>query len=137
MDQLSFEIDDNASWPTLLADDIITQNNEDNIDGAKEFEPKPFPSVIDVSISLKVIENPAVKQYTDNSVYQYGQSDEQKYSNYFTGYNPLTYDYDEVTKLAKIEMDKAVTKITTKRDLTPLWPEDRKIAQPKPKEIIF
>jgi hypothetical protein len=64
IEKLSISIDDNTSW---------SSGNKKNKD---EFD-KPYPSVINVSIGMKIVENPTVD--SNESGYTYN------YDNYFTG----------------------------------------------------
>jgi hypothetical protein len=70
VDTLGFSIDDNTSWATTTPD-YFNGTNE-----------KPYPTVINVSIGMKIIEHPAIK---DNK-FVYGTSKEgaNQYVNYFT-----------------------------------------------------
>jgi hypothetical protein len=70
VDTLGFSIDDNTSWATTTPD-YFNGTNE-----------KPYPTVINVSIGMKIIEHPAIK---DNK-FVYGTSNEgaNQYVNYFT-----------------------------------------------------
>ena len=88
LETLSFQIDDSTSWASMT-------NRIDADSGGIRY----YPTVIDVTFSLKVIEQPSIK---DNK-YEYGSSDTNKYSNYFTGYNSksLTYDENKVGNLFK------------------------------------
>ena len=71
VDSLSFSIDDTTSWATTNPD-IQSPNST-----------KPYPTVINVSLGMKIIEHPAIK---DNK-FVYGDSTEanNQYTNYFTG----------------------------------------------------
>ena len=87
IDSLSFSIDDNTSWATTT----------NNLGGDSKL--KQYPTVINVSIGMKIIEHPAIK---DNK-FVYGKSTEGKnqYTNYFTEHrNPLTLN--EVLPLIKL-----------------------------------
>jgi hypothetical protein len=77
VDSLSFSIDDNTAWAT-------TSNN---LGGDSKI--KPYPTVINVSIGMKIIEHPEIK---DNKfVYGENKKGSNKYTNYFTEHNnPLT-----------------------------------------------
>lgn len=70
VDSLSFSIDDNTSWATTTSDlgSVTTPSH---------------PTVVNVSLGMKIIEHPAIK---DNK-FVYGESKEDKneYVNYFTG----------------------------------------------------
>lgn len=70
VDTLGFQIDDNTSWATTTPD-FFNGTNE-----------KPYPTVINVSLGMKIIEHPAIK---DNK-FVYGKSELEgnKYVNYFT-----------------------------------------------------
>ena len=82
VDSLSFSIDDNTSW-------AITSDNL-----AGKTEEKPYPTVINVSLGMKIIEHPAIKKTTatvngkpmDSYTFEYGESTEKnnQYVNYFT-----------------------------------------------------
>jgi hypothetical protein len=82
IDSLSFSIDDNISWATTTPD-YFNGTNE-----------KPYPTVINVSIGMKIIEHPAIKKTTtkvdnkdvDAYTFEYGESTEDgnQYVNYFT-----------------------------------------------------
>jgi hypothetical protein len=74
IDSLSFSIDDNTSWATTVPN---------YFDGSTE---KPYPTVINVSIGMKIIEHPAISK--DNK-FVYGENKEGKtqYANYFTEHN--------------------------------------------------
>jgi hypothetical protein len=71
VDSLSFSIDDTTPWATAAEDIQGTTNT------------KPYPTVINVSLGMKIIEHPAIK---DNK-FVYGDSTEatNQYVNYFTG----------------------------------------------------
>jgi hypothetical protein len=87
MESLSLTIDDNVTWPSL--DGINPDGANLKSNGAKEDETAPYPSVINVSISLKIIEHPSVKVTNGISTYNYEGSDVEgnKYTNYFTNNN--------------------------------------------------
>jgi hypothetical protein len=72
IDSLSFSIDDNVSWATTTPD-YFNGTNE-----------KPYPTVINVSLGMKIIEHPTISK--DNK-FVYGDSTEanNQYVNYFTG----------------------------------------------------
>jgi hypothetical protein len=86
MDSLSFSIDDSASWPSTIPDlkdnpRIILGNSDENkrplldaagnkINYANPYD-KPYPSVIDVSVSMKIIETPKIETVGSGSVYSY------------------------------------------------------------------
>ena len=74
IDSLSFSIDDNTSWATTT----------DNLMGDSNIA--PYPTVINVSLGMKIIEHPAISK--DNK-FVYGESSEgkTKYANYFTEHN--------------------------------------------------
>ena len=83
IDSLSFSIDDNTSWSTT----------DPNMSSNYEFDTQLYPSVINVSFSMKIIENPvlddsAVK--TGTKVYRYN----------FDG-----KDYGTISARAEIERD--------------------------------
>jgi hypothetical protein len=84
VDSLSFAIDDTASWATTA----------DGMDGT---EMNPYPTYFNVSIGMKIIENPAIKdnKYMFNSSEDDGNN---KYTNYFTG-----YDYNGSDEFTKVE----------------------------------
>lgn len=83
VDSLSFSIDDNVSWATT-ADDMGVANDT-----------KLYPTVINVSLGMKIIEHPAIKTTTKQVdgkdvktyTFEYGESKEKdnQYVNYFTG----------------------------------------------------
>jgi hypothetical protein len=87
MESLSLTIDDNVTWPSLDGINPDGANLKSNT--AKEDETAPYPSVINVSISLKIIEHPSVKVTNGISTYNYEGSDVEgnKYTNYFTNNN--------------------------------------------------
>lgn len=72
VDTLSFSIDDTTSWASATED----------IQG--KTSTKPYPTVINVSLGMKIIEHPAISK--DNK-FVYGDSTEgnNQYVNYFTG----------------------------------------------------
>jgi len=91
IDTLALSVDDNTSWASYF---------EFN-DGQKV---RPTPSVVNVSIGMKVIEHPGIVQSNDQHLYNYGLSedDTNKYINYFTGLNQSgfnTYESDDTVKL--------------------------------------
>ena len=88
VDSLSFSIDDNTAWAT-------TSNN---LGGDSKI--KPYPTVINVSIGMKIIEHPEIK---DNKfVYGENKKGSNKYTNYFTEHNnPLTLN-EALSLLAKL-----------------------------------
>lgn len=83
IDSLSISIDDNTPWATTWTPSENPADSGDGfnpLDGVRE---KPYPTVFNVSMGMKIIEHPAIK---DNK-YLYGASNEKGngYTNYFTG----------------------------------------------------
>ena len=76
MDSLSISIDDNVPWVSMY----------DSMDGSSI---RPHPSVFDVSLSMKIIEHPAVIETgidcNRKFVYDKSTLDKNQYVNYFTG----------------------------------------------------
>ena len=70
LDSLSISVDDNIPWVSLY----------DSMDASSI---KPHPSVFDVSLSMKIIEHPSVKD--KKFVYDKSSNDRNQYINYFTG----------------------------------------------------
>ena len=71
VDSLSFSIDDNTSWATT-------------VEKLGSTDTKPYPTVINVSLGMKIIEHPAI---SNDNKFVYGDSTEgsNQYVNYFTG----------------------------------------------------
>lgn len=63
IDSLSFSIDDNISWASTVPDVDDTNASEITIQNGETTKYEtPYPSVIDVSISMKIIENPQISK---------------------------------------------------------------------------
>ena len=89
IDTLSFTIDDNTPWAT-------TSNLTDGS------SVRAHPTVINVSLGMKIIEHPAIKIDGKNAKFVYGESKENKYVNYFTGLDEFQTNYDEALLRKKI-----------------------------------
>jgi hypothetical protein len=89
IDTLSFTIDDNTPWAT-------TSNLTDGS------SVRAHPTVINVSLGMKIIEHPAIKIDGKNAKFVYGESKENKYVNYFTGLDEYQTNYDEASFRKKI-----------------------------------
>lgn len=96
IDSLAFSIDDNTSWGSYY------QFN----DGEKI---RPMPTIVNVSIGMKVIEHPAIFKYSAGTKYVYGESldESNMYTNYFTGLNDYGFNTQEtsVPLIAQINKD--------------------------------
>ncbi len=95
IDSLSFSIDDSASWPSTInpeTNDSINNNIETVSinNGERTNYEKPYPSVIDVSISMKIIENPEIKVGTNGSSFSYSNNNVSYFTNYFEYSNTET-----------------------------------------------
>ncbi len=79
VDSLSFSIEDNVSWANTT--DVVYKSlgNTDT---------KPYPTVINVSVGMKIIEHPSIKSDKGQYTYLFDSSTEGKqanrYVNYFT-----------------------------------------------------
>ena len=86
IDSLSFSIDDNVSWASTIPDTEDINNNLVDTpkvtisNGDESKYDTPHPTVIDVSISMKIIENPQIVK--ENSEYSYVYRKDDK--SYFT-----------------------------------------------------
>jgi hypothetical protein len=80
IDSMGISVEDGTSWASYF----------DFNDGLKA---KPSPSVVNVSLSMKVIEHPAIVDDKGQKKFQYGESTSEtnKYTNYFTGLNDTGY----------------------------------------------
>jgi hypothetical protein len=88
IDTLSFSVEDNTSWASYYY-----YNGGENV--------RPHPSVVNVSLGMKVIEHPAIVDGDGGTKkYAYGESKDEtnKYVNYFTGYNAYGKNMDEVQR---------------------------------------
>jgi hypothetical protein len=75
---LGFTIEDNVSWGNTA--DIVYKS----LDGT---DTKPYPTVINVSFGMKIIEHPSIIQSNNQRMYNYdlSEDDGNQYDNYFTG----------------------------------------------------
>jgi hypothetical protein len=78
VDTLGFTIEDNVSWGNTA--DIVYKS----LDGT---DTKPYPTVINVSFGMKIIEHPSIIQSNNQRMYNYdlSEDDGNQYDNYFTG----------------------------------------------------
>jgi hypothetical protein len=95
IDSLSFSIDDSASWPSTINPETnySINNNIETVsinNGERTNYEKPYPSVIDVSISMKIIENPEIKVGTNGSSFSYSNNNVSYFTNYFEYSNTET-----------------------------------------------
>jgi hypothetical protein len=90
IDSLSFSIDDSASWPSTISQQTTDNMNPDiTISNNSNYE-KPYPSVIDVSVSMKIIENPEIEVGTNGSSFLYKKKNVSYFTNYFEYSNTET-----------------------------------------------
>ena len=107
VDTLSISIDDNTPWAT---NDFIFGDTSQDI---------PHPTVFNVSLGFRIINNPAIKKENNKAKYQFGSSDveNKKYEDYFTGYAPsINGDIkkDDLKTLLPGEQDRKEAEIAKK-----------------------
>jgi hypothetical protein len=93
LDSLSISVDDNIPWVSMS-----DTTEKDNIQ-------RPHPSAFDVSLSMKIIEHPAVKEVDGSQQFIYDKSsdDKNQYINYFTGLDEYQTNYNEMNNSKKIQ----------------------------------
>ncbi len=64
IETLSFTVDDNTTWPTIEAHEVIA-------DFSSYGHTRMYPSVVTVSITMKIIENHKIEQGTNITKYKY------------------------------------------------------------------
>lgn len=99
IDSLSFTIDDNTSWSSTFNEDVQTNEgglpiDSIELDNTGKYD-SPYPSVIDVSISMKIIESPIISNDNDKFVYEYADDD----SIYFADFTDLYKSYNKETQI--------------------------------------
>jgi hypothetical protein len=101
IDSLSFNIDDSTPWASTFndVDGNLGLNDSVTIDNTGKYD-SPYPSVINVSISMKIIESPFVSNSKNDPgkfVYEYAEDDNAYFTNFTDIYNKYSKNLSSTT----------------------------------------